>query len=481
MIDAKRFPLPGRLLLAAAVAWVLAAMPAGAAVFNPETFTLANGMEVVVVPNKRVPVVTHMVWYKVGAGEEEAGRTGIAHFLEHLMFKGTPSRPDGEFSKLVARNGGRENAFTAHDYTAYHQTVAKDRLPLVMELEADRMTNLIISQENVDTERQVVLEERRSRTDNDPSSILFEQASAAAYLNYPYGRPVIGWEHEIRALTLEQILAFHKRWYAPNNAILVVAGDITAAELKPLAEKYYGVIPRGVVPERFRPTEPPQRAAREVTMRDPRVRQPSWSRSFLAPSYVYGETQHAYALEVLAEILGGGSTSRIYSRVVVEQGIATGAGAWYSPDNLGPSRFGFYGSPQPETDMAAIEAALQAEIDRVVRDGVTDDEVVRAKERLVASAVFARDSLGGGARTLGAALASGQSVADGEAWPDRIAAVGREQIEAAARAVFRPETSVTSVLLRGGDKPTTRSPAGGTPTGGAPTTDKPAAGKPAGQ
>jgi zinc protease len=310
------------------------------------------------------------------------------------------------------------------------------------------MTNLIINQHNVDTEREVVLEERRMRTDNDPSTILYEQASAAAYLNYPYRRPVIGWEHEIRGLTLDEILAFHKRYYAPNNAILVVAGDITAAELKPLAEKFYGVIPRAEVPERFRPSEPPQKAARELTLSDPRVRQPSWSRSFLAPSYVYGETKHAYPLEVLAEILGGGATSRIYSSVVVEQGLATGAGAWYSPDNLGPARFGFYGSPRPGTDMDAIETAIQAQIDKVLAEGVTDDEVARAKQRLTASAVYARDSLAGGARALGAALASGQTVDDVEAWPERIAAVTREQIEAAAHAVFRPESSVTSRLLR---------------------------------
>ncbi len=451
MVRLKQRNPCGRMLLAATVGWAAMSAPAGAAVFSPETFMLGNGMQVVVVPNKRVPVVTHMVWYKVGAADEEPGRSGIAHFLEHLMFKGTPRHPDGQFSKLVARNGGRENAFTSHDYTGYHQTVAKDRLALVMELEADRMTNLIINQENVDTEREVVLEERRSRTDNEPSSILYEQVAAATYLNHPYGRPVIGWEHEIRGLTLEQILAFHKRWYAPNNAVLVVAGDITAAELKPLAEKYYGVIPAGTVPQRLRPSEPPQRAAREVTMRDARVRQPSWSRSFLAPSYVDGEKQHAYPLEVLAEILGGGATSRIYRSLVVEQGIATSAGARYSPDNLGPSRFGFHGSPRPETDMAAIEAAIQTEIDRVVAEGVSDEEVARAKQRLSASAVFARDSLGRGARVIGGALASGQTVEEVEAWPERIAEVNRAQVEAAARAVFRAETSVTARLLRAGN------------------------------
>ncbi len=249
------------LLSILAVIGSIALHPANAAVFTPETFMLKNGMQVVVIQNHRVPVVSHMVWYRVGAADEGPGETGVAHFLEHLMFKGTPSYPDGEFSTIVARNGGQENAFTSYDYTGYYQTVARDRLELVMAMESDRMSNLVLSDEDISTERLVVLEERRSRTDNNPSAILNEQVNAALFLNYPYRDPVIGWENEIRELNRDAILGFYQRWYAPNNAILVVAGDITAYELRPLAEKYYVAVPRAYAPERVRPAEPPQRAA----------------------------------------------------------------------------------------------------------------------------------------------------------------------------------------------------------------------------
>ena len=426
---------------------VMGAAPLGARVFDPETFTLGNGMQVVVVPNHRAPVVTHMVWYKVGAADEGPGESGIAHFLEHLMFKGTKNLPPGEFSKRIARHGGRENAFTSSDYTGYHQTIAVDRLEMVMEMEADRMTNLVITEKEVEPERLVVLEERRQRTDNDPQAILREHVNATLYLNHPYRRPVIGWEHEIRALSLPAILAFYKRWYGPNNAILVVAGDITAEKLKPLAEKYYGRIPSVSLAPRVRPAEPPQSAARRVILKDGRVRQPSWSRTYLAPSHTEGATEHVYPLEVLAEIIGGGATSRLYRTLVVENAIAVSAGAYYGPDDLGPSTFVVHGSPKPGTTMEAIEQAVEAELQKIAKDGVTDDEVARAKKRMSTSAVYARDSLSTGARVLGAALAIGRTVEDVESWPDRISAVTPEQVTAAARAVFVEGRSVTALLL----------------------------------
>jgi len=416
-------------------------------VFNPETFTLDNGMRVVVVPNHRVPVVTHMVWYRVGAMDEEPGLSGIAHLLEHLMFKGTKTRQSGEFSRLVARNGGRENAFTSWDYTGYFQTVAKDRLALVMELEADRMRNLVVNAAQVEPERLVVLEERRQRVDNRPQSILGEHINAALYLNHPYKRPIIGWEHEIRGLTPDDISAFYRRWYAPNNAILVVAGDVTADDVRPLAEKFYGVIPAETLPARANATEPPQRAARRIALRDARVRQPSINRSYLAPSYMSGETEHAYALQVLAEALGGTATTRLYRRLVVEQGIAVSAGAWYGPMARGPSRFVVYASPKPGVPMATLEEAVDAILDEVVEDGLTQDEIDRAAARMRASAVYARDSLRTGARVLGEALVVGLSVDDVESCPERISAVTADGVLAAARHVFDPNRSVTAELL----------------------------------
>ena len=419
---------------------------AGAGVFDPETFTLKNGMAVVVIPNHRVPVVTHMVWYKVGSADEPPGKSGIAHFLEHLMFKGTRKLASGEFSRILARNGGRENAFTSHDYTGYYQSIAVDRLEMVMEMEADRMTNLVFDAKEVEPERQVIFEERRNRTGNNPSALLAEHVNATLYLNHPYRRPVIGWEHEIRGLTIADLMSFYRRWYVPNNAILVVAGDITAEELRPLAEKTYGRIPAAPARLRVRPGEPPHRAARRVTLKDPRVRQPSWSRTFLAPSYTEGATEHVYALQVLAEILGG-ATGPLYRSLVVEQKLAVSAGAYFEPDRLGPGTFGFYASPRPGVSMEKLEAAMEAELARVVDKGVTGKEARRAKGRLQAEAVYARDSLGTGARVLGGALAIGLTVEDVESWPERIGAVTVPEINAAARDVLGQAASVTALLL----------------------------------
>ena len=434
-------------LIAAAFLVALSPLGGQAGVFNPETFMLDNGMQVVVVPNHRVPVVTHMVWYKVGSADEPAGKSGLAHFFEHLMFKGTKTVPSGEFSRLVARNGGRENAFTSNDYTGYYQTVAVDRLPLVMKLEADRMTNLTLTAEQVEPERKVILEERRQRVGNNPAALLREHVNAALFLNHPYRVPVIGWEHEIRSLSLDDLRRFYKQWYAPNNAILVVAGDMTAEKLKPLAERTYGQIPRGPALARNRPAEPPHRASRRVEFRNGRVRQPSWSRIFLAPGHLVGDRKHAYPLEVLTEILSSGATSRLYKSLVVDGKKAVSAGAYYDGDSFGPSKFGFYASPRPGVSMADLEAAMEAEVAKLLKDGVTTDEVARAKRRMQADAVFARDSLRAGARALGSALASGQTIEDVESWPERIGAVTAEAVTEAARTVLSKDTGVTALLL----------------------------------
>ena len=420
---------------------------ARAEVFNPETFTLDNGMEVVVIPNRRAPIVQHMVWYKVGAADEPLGKSGIAHFLEHLLFKGTERMAPGRFSEIVAENGGRENAFTSSDYTGYYQTVARDRLEIMMDLEADRMTNLRLTDELVLPERDVVLEERRSRIDNEPGSKLREMMNAALYLNHPYRYPVIGWEHEIRALTTRDALDFYDRWYAPNNAILIIAGDISAEEVRPLAEKYYGAIPARAVPERQRASEPEQHAPRRVRLESGRVRQPSVSISYLAPSHNRGAVEHSYPLLVLDEILGGGATSRLYRSLVVEQGIAAGAGSSYSGNSLDLGSFSFYVSPRPGREIEAAEAALRAQIEKLLDAGVTEDEVAAAKKRLRAGAVYARDSLGGAPNVFGRALTTGQSVEDVESWPDRIAKVTAERVNAAARAVIIENRSVTGALL----------------------------------
>jgi zinc protease len=417
-----------------------------AAVFNPETFTLANGMQVVVVTNRRAPVVTHHVWYRIGSADSPLGKSGLAHFHEHLMFKATDTLESGEFSREVARNGGNDNAFTGPDYTGYFQTIAKDRLELVMRMEADRMTNLILGEDEVLRERDVVLEERSMRVDNDPSSRFAEQMNAVQFLHHPYRIPVIGWRHEIEAYSREDSLDFYRTWYAPNNAILLVAGDIDAAELKPLAERYYGAIPAREVPDRARVEEPPQSAAREVVMTDPRVRQPSLMRSYLAPSFNSGETKHAYPLDVLAEILGGTSTSRLYRALVIEKKIATSAGAFYRGSALDLATFRLYGSPRPDVSMDELEAAIDAELARLEDEPITEDEVARATKRLVAEAVYARDSLSGAVRSFGIALTTGRTVEDVEAWPERIAAVTASDVNEAAAYVLRAGRSVTGRL-----------------------------------
>jgi zinc protease len=416
-------------------------------VFNPETFTLKNGMQVVVISNHRAPIVSHMVWYKVGAADEPRGKSGIAHFFEHLMYKKTITLKSGEFSQIVARNGGRGNAFTSQDYTGYYQNIAVNRLETVMKLEAGRMRGLILEDEQIEPERQVILEERRSRTDNSPSAKLAEQMSAAMFMNYPYHNPVIGWEHEIKLLTKADLKKFYNQWYRPNNAILVVAGDITAKQLRPLAEKYYSKIPAGSEVNRLRTSEPPHNAAIRVILRDHRVRQPSLRRHYLAPSLSYGDRKHIYPLEVLAQIFGGGTTSVLYRSLVIKQKLAVSAGAFYDSGNKGPSSFGLYASPRPGVTMAKLEAALDAEINIILKTGINKNDIARTINTLKADAIFARDSIGGGARVIGAALASGHTIADVEEWPKRISSVTKDQIDLAAKVILIKKKSVTGLLL----------------------------------
>jgi zinc protease len=423
---------------------------AQAGLFNPESFTLDNGMQVVVVPDHRAPVVVHMVWYKVGAADEPPGKSGIAHFLEHLMFKGTDKLAPGEFSKTVAANGGRDNAFTSQDYTAYFQTIARDRLELVMSMEADRMVNLQFGEKDMVTEREVVLEERRQRTDSTAQGQFREQAQAALYLAHPYGTPIVGWEAEIKRLDVNDALAFYRRFYAPNNAILVVAGDVTAEQLRPLAEKFYGVIPANPdVRQADLPHEPPHRAARRLTHSDPRVAEPSWQRMYLADSVSWGDQKNTVALQILSNILGAGSTSRLYRNLAVDTQTALSVGSWYSGVNRGPGSFGLYASPAEDTSMQQLEEAIDAELQKVIADGVSEVELKRAKTGLLADAVYMRDSLSRGARVFGSALSAGVTIEEVESWPDRVRAVTAADVRRAAEAVFQMERSVTATLLPG--------------------------------
>ncbi|HXE29954.1 MAG TPA: pitrilysin family protein [Stellaceae bacterium] len=423
--------------------------PAQAKLFDAESFTLPNGLQVVVIPNHRAPIVTQMVWYKVGAADETFGKSGAAHFLEHLMFRGTKSLGPGDFSRIVAQNGGEENAFTTHDYTAYFQNVAADRLELVMKLEADRMANLVINDAVVTPEREVIIEERRMRIDNSPSALFDEQLDTALYLHHPYQIPTIGWESEMHKLTAQDEQAFYKRWYAPNNAVLVVAGDATVEKVKALAEKYFGPIASRPVPVRHRVEEPAKVASARLSMKSPRVTEIQWSRQWLAPSYNRGDTTQAYPLQVLAEVLGGSAASPLYKGLVIDKGLALSAGAYYDPNQFDLTTFGFSATLKHGVTVSDFEASLDDIVKAALEGGITAEEVERAKQRMIAAATYARDSLSGPARIVGTALSLGRSLDDVQNWPEKIAAVTPDQVRAAAKAVIHDDIAVTGVLMPG--------------------------------
>lgn len=446
----SRWPASVLTISCAAVCMVFAlSLPQTARAFAPdiETFTLDNGMEVVVVPDRRAPVVTHMVWYRAGAADEILGQSGAAHFFEHLMFKGTKDNPGDAFSQFIASVGGQENAFTSLDYTAYFQRVAREYLGDMMRFEADRMSNLILSDEVVETERGVIIEERNSRTDTNPSAQLGESLSATLWFEHPYGRPVIGWMHEIRSLTRENLLDFYRRFYTPNNAILVVAGDVTFDEVRALAEEHYGKIPRRIEVTRERVQEPVHRTHRRVELRSPLASQPSLRRSYVVPSFNTGADGEGEALDLFAEILGGGSTSHLYKRLVKERGIAVSAGAYYRGSALNDSELMIFATPAPGTSLSDLEAAIDEEIANLLNGGIDETQLDRIKSRLLASAVYARDSQSSMARIFGIALTTGGSVEDVLQWPEQLKAVTAEQVLQAGSTYLRLERAATGYLI----------------------------------
>ena len=437
------------LLMSAALPAALATASGAAGAREGVTdFTLENGMEVVVIENHRAPAVVHMVWYKAGSAEEQPGHSGVAHYLEHLLFKATDTLEAGEFSETVAANGGTDNAFTSFDYTAYFQRVAADRLDLMMEMEADRMRNLRIAQEDILVERDVVIEERAQRTDSDPASLFTEQRSAAQYLNHPYGRPVIGWLAEMENMSLEDVLAFYETYYAPNNAVLVVAGDVTPDEVRALAEAHYGPIPANpAIAERVRPQEPPQLAPRRMVFEDARIGQPYVVRTYLAPERDPGDQREAAALTLLADVLGGSPTTSVLGRrLQFETNEAVWTSAFYNGVNYDDTTFGLVIVPQDGVSLEDAEAALDREVAAFLDAGVDPAQLDRIKFQLRAAQVYADDDAGALARRYGAALTSGLTVADVEAWPDVLESITPEEVVEAGRRVFDPNRSVTGWL-----------------------------------
>ena len=440
--------MPKVLFVAFALIAALPGAARAAADSKISSFTLGNGLEVVVVPDHRAPVVTHMIWYKVGAADETPGKSGLAHFLEHLMFKGTAQHPGNGFSQEVAAIGGQENAFTSSDYTGFYQRVPREHLKEMMAFEADRITGLVLTDEVVRPELNVVLEEQNMRVANNPGSRLAEQMDAALYLNHPYGRPVIGWRSEIEALNRDEALDFYRRFYTPNNAIVVVAGDVTADEVKAAAEETYGkIVPRAQIAPRQRPKEPVQEAPRTVTLADARVEQPSVSRYYLVPARTTAKPGESAALEVLAHVLGSGSNSRLYRTLVVEQGIALNAGAYYTGMALDYGKLVVSGSPKPGKTLHDVETAIDAVLADVSQRGVTADELELAKNRLIAEAVYAQDNQATLARWYGAALATGETVDMVRNWPEGIRKVTADEVRDAARTWLNRRASVTGYLV----------------------------------
>ena len=422
---------------------------AGTAVADTvSTFKLDNGMDVVVIEDHRAPVVVHMVWYRIGAADESPGHSGIAHFLEHLMFQGTKEVAPGDLSKIVAAQGGSDNAFTTQDYTAYFQRVAADRLELVMKLEADRMHNLNLTEKDVTTERQVILDERNERTDSDPGALLTEQMSAAQYLNHPYGIPVIGWRHEMEQLTRQDALDFYQANYAPNNAILIVAGDVKPDDVLALAKKYYGPIPPSdKIHPRVRPTEPPQLAERRLVLADPRVAQPYVVRSYLAAERNPGDQKEAAALTMLAQLLGGSRATSVLAKALeFDQKVATYTSVNYDGVSMDPTTFALVAVPADGVSLGDLEKAMDGVVAKFLKDGVDPDEFARIKAQVKANQVYAQDNTQGMAHRYGMALASGLTVQDVQDWPAIVQAVTPDEVMAEAKKVLDRRHAVTGWL-----------------------------------
>ena len=450
--DVNTFPgLRAALRVAVAAVVLVGLVPVAAdaqAQRRAKEFELANGMQVVVVPDHRAPVVTHVVWYRVGGADNAPGHSGLAHFLEHLMFRSTKTLKSGELARVVSRLGGRDNAVTSHDATYYFQRLPKEHLKTAMVMEADRMRNLNLVDDEVATERDVVLQERRSVVDSKPLAILDELISANLYLNHPYRTPVIGWEHEIKKLDREAAIGFYRRFYAPNNAILVVAGDVTQDEVKKLAEETYGrVAPEPGVKRVARPSEPRQPGIRRIELRDQRARNISMQRYYLTPSYKSAEPGEAEALDTLSIILGDGPTSRLYRQLVETKNVAANAGASFSAVALDSGTLTVYaiagGGVKPE----GLEQAIDVAIAQFIKEGPNEEELELAKNAMIASYVYSADNQAGLAQRYGSNLVIGRTIADIEEWPDRVAKVTAADVKKVAAKYLVLETSVTGFLI----------------------------------
>ena len=411
-------------------------------------FSLTNGMQVLVIPDHRAPVVTQMLWFKVGGVDDPPGISGLAHFFEHMMFRGTKEVPGDLYAQTIAKNGGEENAFTTHDYTAFYEQIAVDRLKLAMDLEADRLANLDLSDNNVTTERDVVLEERRMRVENNPQALTNEQMEAALHLSHPYGRPVLGWPEEVRHIDKTSAQDFYKHHYAPNNAILNVAGDVTPDRIRVMAQAAYGKVPARALQPRAEFAEPPRLTETRLTVVRPDVQVPLFLRSYRAPSYAQAAPGQAESFETLAQIMGGDQTAMLYHVLVEEKKLATDAGCSYDGNVRDAGEFTLYAVPRPGVSLETLEKALDQVIQGFITAQARPSDLARAKTQLVASVTYRRDSQFSMASAYGQALMIGLTVDDVNEWPTRIRAVSAANVQKVAQGLLK-RNAVTAYLVPG--------------------------------
>ena len=448
----KRFPFRSAIV---ALALICIGTPASAATVAQRT--LPNGMTIIVKEDHRSPVAVSMVWYRAGSMDEVSGTTGVAHMLEHMMFKGTKKVPVGEFSRTIARAGGRENAFTSRDYTAYYQQLHKSKLPVALELEADRMVNLSFAEEEFTKESKVVMEERRSRTDDNPHSQLQEQLMATIYISHPYRSPVVGWMNDLQNMQLADARGWYEKWYAPNNATLVVAGDVKAEEVFALAEKLFGPIPAHMMPERKIHIEPRQFGIKRITVKAP-AELPYLVMAYHAPVLRDVEKDwEPYALFVLNGILDGNDASRLNRELVRKSRVANSANSSYDLINRGPALFFLDGVPAEGKTVTDVEAALREQIRLLVEQGVSDDELQRVKAQVTASQVYARDSVYYQAMRIGMLQTIGLPFDSSDRQVKKLQEVTADQVREVARKYLVDDNLTVAVLdpqpLPGGKRP----------------------------
>lgn len=427
--------------------------PLGATgIFNPATTTLSNGLQVVLVQNHLAPVVSVSLIYKVGTADDPVNMHGLSHFLEHLMFKGTKDIPSDQFKKIITSNGGVINAFTTPDLTAYTCDIGLEFLDFYLKLEADRMQNLVMDPVQVLAEQQVVLEERLMRLDNNPFGLAYEALLRSTFWYHPYGIPAIGYPQHIAAYTRDAAYEHYKKWYAPNNAVLVVAGDVTLETLKPLVEKHFGCIPSRPLPPRQRVAEPDHKnVTLTLEQENPRISQVNISWTYTAPNHRSPHSEHYYPLIVLAQVLGGNDISRLNRTLVEEQKIAVSAHCSYDNDGYDPETFSFSATLAPDAKLIGLKAGIEKHIQDVMEKGITEAELADAKRDLLANLAFARDGNGSSVMAF-TRLAVGFTVEQIEDWPNQISAVTAAQVHEAAKFVLSRNPVAVMVVYPEGYK-----------------------------